>query len=194
MASKKRNIIATKRAAFWPCGSCRLICTSDCILCDSCKQWNHSKCAQLSGEKMNVFYENDKVPYVCNSCFMLEIRTLANNYTDGLCRLAQMSPLSLYGKQIIPFEFVEIDRNAQKIMNKCGLSSFGVPSLTTDDGNCLFNSVSIALTGSEVVGIRTELMGYVPTYDESLISCCTDGGYSSIWTIMVLSAVVVLPI
>ena len=54
--------------------------------------------------------------------------------------------------------------------------------MTTGDGNCLFNAVSIALTGNS------------PSFNASLEDCCTEGAYSSIWTIMALSSVIGLPI
>ena len=40
----------------------------------------------------------------------------------------------------------------------------------------------------------TSLMDNSPSYNESLKDCCTEGAYSSIWTIMALSSVVGLPI
>ena len=39
-----------------------------------------------------------------------------------------------------------------------------------------------------------ELMDHSPSFEESLKACCTEGAYSSIWTIMALSTVVGLPI
>lgn len=112
----------------------------------------------------------------------------------------------LFGRPPIPADFVELDRNAQDIMNKCKLESLGVPAMTTGDGNCLFNAVSVALTGTEdyaaELRLRTaiemtinshiyksqddfkELMNHSPGYDEALASCCTEGAYSSIWSVM----------
>jgi hypothetical protein len=60
------------------------------------------------------------------------------------------------GKSTISSDFVEIDRNAQEIMKKGGLSKYGVPSLTTGDGNCLFNSASIALTGNKLFRLKKD--------------------------------------
>ena len=55
----------------------------------------------------------------------------------------RMPPFDLYGQSSISGEF------AQYILNKCRLQNLGIPSMTTGDGNCLFNAVSIALTGNE---------------------------------------------
>ena len=106
--------------------------------------------------------------------------------------------------------------NAQYILNKCRLQDLGIPSMTTGDGNCLFNAVSIALTGNEnhaaehrlrmsvemALNADTyqrrldydQLMTHSPSYSASMKDCCTEGAYSSIWTMMALSSVVGLPI
>ena len=106
--------------------------------------------------------------------------------------------------------------NAQYILNKCRLVNLGIPSMTTGDGNCLFNAVSIALTGNEdrapELRVRTsvemalnadtykrrldydQLLAHSPSYSASMKDCCTEGAYSSIWTMMALSAVIGLPI
>ena len=87
-------------------------------------------------------------------------------------------------------------------MNKCSLSEIGVPALSTGNGNCLFNSVSTALTGDEELAtelrLRTaiemslnfdfykarddfdQLMNHSPSIDESILAACTDGAYSSL--------------
>ena len=128
----------------------------------------------------------------------------------------RMPPFDLYGRSNIPGEFVEVDINAQYILDKCRLRFLGAPANTTGDGKCLFNAVSIVLTGyaklSGELRMRTavematnytvytsrddfnELMDHSPSFQESLKACCTEGAYSSIWTIMALSTVFGLPI
>ena len=61
----------------------------------------------------------------------------------------RLPAFELCGKSPIPGDFVENDMNAQYILNKCGLGKLGVPSMTTEDGNCLFNALSIAISGNE---------------------------------------------
>ena len=61
----------------------------------------------------------------------------------------RLPAFELYRKSPIPADFVENDMNAQYILNKCGLGKLRVPSMTTEDGNCLFNAVSIAISGNE---------------------------------------------
>ena len=128
----------------------------------------------------------------------------------------KIPPFDLYRQQPVPGDFIERDMNAQYILNKCRLSTLGIPSMTTGDGNCLFNAVSIALTGSEdraaELRLRTSvemalnadsytchpdydlLMTHSPSFNTSMQDCCMEGAYSSIWTIMALSSVVGLPI
>lgn len=128
----------------------------------------------------------------------------------------RMPTFDLYGKPPISGDFVEQDTKAQYILKKCSLEYIGVPSVTTGDGNCLFNAVSIALSGNEhraaELRLRTsvemalnsdnytsrddyeQLMENSPSFHASLKDCCSEGAYSSIWTIMALSSVVGLPI
>ena len=128
----------------------------------------------------------------------------------------RLPQFDLYGQSPITGDFVEQDMNAQYILNKCRLVNLGVPSMTTGDCNCLFNAVSIALTGNEdrsaELRLRTsvemalnadaytcredydQLMTHLPSFNASLEDCCTEGAYSSIWTIMALSSVIGLPI
>ena len=146
-------------------------------------------------------------------CFILYISQWASDYGVEHLNYAarreikKLPPLQLYGNSPISSDILEIDRNVQDIMTKCNLNSFGIPSLATGDGNCLFNSVSIALTGMEKMvrlslNARTyqaredfnHIIRHSPEFDESLLSCCKDGEYSSIWTIMALSAVIGLSI
>lgn len=128
----------------------------------------------------------------------------------------RMPKFDLYGQPPISGDYVEQDTKAQYILKKCHLEYLGIPSITTGDDNCLFNAVSIALSGNEdraaELRLRTsvemalnldwytsrddyeQLMENSPSYNASLKDCCSEGAYSSIWTIMALSSVVGLPI
>ena len=109
-----------------------------------------------------------------------------------------MPPFDLYEQSPISGDFVEQDMNAQYILNKCRLVNLGIPSMTTGDGNCLFNAVSIALTGNEdrapELRLRTsvemalnadtykrrldydQLLTHSPSYSASMKDCCTERG------------------
>ena len=87
------------------------------------------------------------------------------------------------------------------------------PISTTGDGNCLFNAASFLLCGNE--SLATELclrtliemtnnkefylrmcrdFASFADYDEAILDCAKDGGYSCIWTICALSSVLGRPI
>ena len=40
-------------------------------------------------------------------------------------------------------------KNAQQMLLRSNFPEVGIPALSTGDGNCLFNSMSTALTGDE---------------------------------------------
>ena len=84
------------------------------------------------------------------------------------------------------------------------------PISVPGDGNCLFNSASILLCGTPDLALELRLrtvlelvknktlytengntrgFSSMADYDESIIDCAQDGGYSSIWTICALSSV-----
>ena len=51
---KPRKIAVSQRSTFWPCGSCRQNCKTDCIQCDACKQRYHAQCEDLSVVEENA--------------------------------------------------------------------------------------------------------------------------------------------
>ena len=140
---------------------------------------------------------------------------------EGLAFAAQremkrLPPFKDYGKNSVSAEFAEVDRQDQHILMRSQLSEVGIPALATGDGNCLFNSMSIALTADEVLEpelrLRTaiemshnqdqyknredfnDLMSCSPSYEESLTVACTDRAYMSIWNVTALSSVVGNPV
>ena len=90
-----------------------------------------------------------------------------------------------------------------------------VPVRVDGDGNCLFNSVSVTLCGNNSLATELRLRTVIEMtcnkkfylgrpcsgqfmlfsdYDESIIDCTKDGGYSSVWTICAVSTVIGRPI
>ncbi|KAL3889316.1 hypothetical protein ACJMK2_001660 [Sinanodonta woodiana] len=80
------------------------------------------------------------------------------------------------------------------------------PFLTTGDGNCLFNALSITLGGAESMCCEIKVstcieMAYItqnysrdfmlcsPSFIEALMNCAKFGAYSSAWTIQAASDV-----
>ncbi|ELT91429.1 hypothetical protein CAPTEDRAFT_214198, partial [Capitella teleta] len=109
-----------------------------------------------------------------------------------------------------------VDSYSNALMRNLGLGHEGVALQTTGDGGCLFNAVSLSLTGFErsasVLRARTALemalhreyyvaldslkdAKYVcPTFDEALNACISPNGFSSAYTIQALATVIGIPI
>ncbi|ELU01394.1 hypothetical protein CAPTEDRAFT_211850 [Capitella teleta] len=109
-----------------------------------------------------------------------------------------------------------VDSYSNALMRNLGLGHEGVTLQTTGDGGCLFNAVSLSLTGSErsasELRARTALemalhreyyvaldslkdAKYVcPTFDEALNACISPNGFSSACTIQALATVIGIPI
>lgn len=49
------------------CPKCDLICLNDCILCEICKTWVHSKCFKISKRQLSL-YSSSTLPYFCPTC------------------------------------------------------------------------------------------------------------------------------
>ena len=75
--------------AFWPCGSCRLNCKSDCIRRDACKQWFHAKCENQAAADLD-FLKNASVTYTYNDCVAIELGTSPYNYLYELTSMKQV--------------------------------------------------------------------------------------------------------
>lgn len=89
MPAQKRKISVKERAAFWPCGSCRLNCKTDSIFCDTCQSWYHAACEQLSSKHFSI-YQNSNLAYTCNSCFRQEVGDVNYDYSQGIARLKKV--------------------------------------------------------------------------------------------------------
>ena len=90
MPPKKRKITVSQRSAFWPCGSCRQNCKTDCIQCDACKQWYHAQCEDLSVAELNFFTDSTAM-YMCEDCFGIELGSSPYEYLYGLTRMRQVN-------------------------------------------------------------------------------------------------------
>ena len=122
----------------------------------------------------------------------------------------------LFGRYPISSNFAETDLHALELMSSSDITGLGVPCTTSGDGNCLFNAVSLALSGGEdfstELRLRTalemilnstrytsrpdynRLLLVSPSYRESTKDCCSDHSFSSVWTMMALSNTIGLPI
>ena len=103
------------------------------------------------------------------------------------------------------------DKGCLKLMQPFGIQ--GRPVVTSGDGNCLFNAVSLSLTGDESLSSElrykaaltmllhkelvtnacknlSDIVIVSPDYKDAVNSCLTLGSYSCAWTIMSVSLVI----
>ena len=123
-----------------------------------------------------------------------------------LCKDATVSNMTDH----VTYSTVDTDLNAERIMRRHDIQ--GRPLLTPGDGNCLFNAVSIILTGTTELATELryktclqmatrkervleghpnidDLFIVSPDYDHSLLACARMCEFSSPWTILGLSQV-----
>lgn len=211
------------------CGLCQENCKFSYVSCQNCKQRYHDKCQNLTKAQLNLF-SGPLYKFLCLNC------TYSNNHFDYEKALERLSVLTIRNQllngakleaillrneekycSLIPnlsFKHLKSDLISQDILSSLNLSIPGRrPIHVSGNGNCLFNSISIALCGSEkyatelrvrtCVELVTNKQKYVgsgmfelvsPDYDESCRDAATDGGYSSVWTMMAAASVIGQPI
>ncbi|KAL3854287.1 hypothetical protein ACJMK2_013561 [Sinanodonta woodiana] len=138
----------TKRIARLPCGGCRLNCSNDCVKCSLCNNWYHRKCQQISADEMKI-WKKIELGYVCVSCRTLD--GIEFVYLMGMRRLKNFKPVS---DRDVVFPPVRVDAIAKEVMNKYFDEVIGDPIITTGNGNCLFNAVSLLLYGDESKSVQ----------------------------------------
>ncbi|KAL3887302.1 hypothetical protein ACJMK2_027244 [Sinanodonta woodiana] len=204
----------TKRIARLPCGGCRSNCSNDCVKCSLCNNWYHRKCQQISADEMKI-WKKIELGYVCVSCrtldgiefvYLMGMRRLKNAAdTKVLAKLKtavtretlfkiEFKPVS--DKDVV-FPPVRVDAIAKEVMNKYFDEVIGDPIITTGNGNCLFNAVSLLLYGDESKSVQlryhiclrmvrdsTSYMNHLhrkriqclsPSYEATCIDCATIG-------------------
>ncbi|KAL3888446.1 hypothetical protein ACJMK2_000813 [Sinanodonta woodiana] len=200
----------TKRIARLPCGGCRSNCSNDCVKCSLCNNWYHRKCQQISADEMKI-WNKIELGYVCVSCRTLD--GIEFDYLMGMRRLKNFKPVS--DKDVV-FPPVRVDAIAKEVMNKYFDEVIGDPIITTGNGNCLFNAVSLLLYGDESKSVqlryhiclrmvrdstsymnhphRKRIQCLSPSYEATCIDCATIGGFSSAWTILALCDIIRRPV
>nr|XP_039258759.1 uncharacterized protein LOC120335330 [Styela clava] len=214
----------------WPCGVCGLSSESDfSILCEICVRWYHTKCESISEKSAAKLEQLENAPYICKQC-RSESGGEIYDYGTAVMRLAQSAKRSYkhfvectireehflrqnFNIENKPSTYCQTTHwYSKKIMDENGIEKNKRPLVTTGDGSCLFNAVSIVLTGTEARAIELRLRTCVemvknkkfytthplsdvfnlvsPDYDKACKDCATVGCYSSAWTVMALANVV----
>ncbi|KAL3866322.1 hypothetical protein ACJMK2_043629 [Sinanodonta woodiana] len=210
----------TKRIARLPCGGCRSNCSNDYVKCSLCNNWYHRKCQQISADEMKI-WKKIELGYVCVSCRTLDgiefdnlmgmrrlknaadTKVLANLKTavtrETLFKI-EFKPAS--DKDVV-FPPVRVDVIAKEVMNKYFDEVIGDPIITTGNGNCLFNAVSLLLYGDESKSVQLryhiclrmvrDSTSYMNHPHRKRIQCLSPS-YESAWTILVLCYIIRRPV
>ena len=214
----------------WPCTGCKEECSTDAIFCEQCCQWAHYSCENLTKED---FQQLSKIlcAYVCSRCSVdqygkfdfiqsLQRLCIASSNMKDLHHAAILEQILLKShpfqqskqrKQSALPSGYKIHKYSQFVVNLCGTAS-RVPVDVKGDGNCLFNSVSVAIQGDETLSSELRVLTCLelvlnfayfknhPHYEDfRLVSpdlveasrmCAIDGKFSSIFTVQGLSSVI----
>lgn len=210
----------------YPCDTCHKNCDGDNnSACDTCDKWFHQKCEGLSNKDLN-YLQKCPLSYVCTKCCKtaggdfdfdeslerLGIATRSGDVEKALkLEAIFMRFLPKRMKTGKPFQFVSTmkrDKVATKVLGKSDL----IPTKVSGNGNCLFNSLSMAIQGNESLAseirVRTciemqdnkdfyqniyeidRLSLVSPPFDEALMECCLNYYFSSGWTMHAASSVI----
>jgi hypothetical protein len=204
------------------------------IYCEGCRRWYHIKCEDIT---QALLKELGKMPlgFWCTECTHSTHDQSSFDYSLSLQRLRDASDDSSPsliktaarreeifmrksnmttappGFQQFQEDNHEIDRNAQRIVEKYGGKHDRLPVAVPGDGSCLFHSVSVALCGhtgmSQQLRVRTTIemclrerwytqQNQDPVWEAlnpsyaAAIKDCARRNESSGWTIQALSTVI----
>ena len=156
----------------FPCVECKNDVESG-LMCDNCDRWTHYNCLGLNDYEGYIEKFLKNINFFCSYC---KYRNKNFDFRASLERLGQCSDIFELEKACViesifmprscfdenNFDFNKeinlkerIDENSLKIIKKFENNPIFIPIKSTGDGNCLFNSVSIAICGSE--SLATEL-------------------------------------
>lgn len=152
----------------FPCGICGEESEGEtCIACDTCNSWFHLTCEGLRTSDFKFLTSKD-LPYHCSKCttrpdgkfdFQLSLQRLAVNRRDfkKLRDAAKLEKILLRNEPKFLYEdsvkvtfnnwALSRDETAASLLGKNWNGP--VPVIAKGDGNCLYNSVSIAICGHE---------------------------------------------
>ena len=216
----------------YPCGICFKECVTLSVECAKCIQWFHYECENLDRDQRLVI-EKSPLDYVCSICckdpkgcldFQSSLERLSDAAGKNLVMLkkaVKMEKVFLrsycqYKKSYDKVGGRKVDEVAVKYFQQCGGSKDRLPVFASGDGNCLFNSGSIATFGDESKACELrvlsciELVEHGPYYAKlnkgsgiDLVSddLCTaqilspiNGSYCSPWAMHAMATVLGVPI
>ena len=133
----------------------------DSIACDGCGLWYDIKCQKLTLKQLDVL-SLDHVPYCCTKCekdyikyggIAMMLSSLAHVGFKRLNTFSSKIKSELKCTDILSskceYNNAKTDPEASSIQKETHIHKDKVPLHSTRDGNCLFNSSSLALCGNE---------------------------------------------
>lgn len=166
----------------YPCGFCQQSCAADTILCSGSMTWFHRDCAKLTEEELHVL-EVTGIDYLCSSCCgkpqenkfdypnslqRLQEYTGANKSWNMLKKVCDCELIFLRSYQFdstvdtlttYSHDVLQPDHQAMEILCKfrgSGPANY-TPVTVAADGDCLFHSAIVLMTGSESVNMVKQL-------------------------------------
>lgn len=181
MASK-----AHRRQPRWPCGDCGKNCGGGTIRCEGCLSWFHYRCQQLSEKEFEALGQMS-LGYWCRTCcvgafdgkFNLHLsqerlRNAITSSPDSLLDAAIRERILLRtrdlngvpdGGKLANFaagKGLRRDEIACEILQTCGGAPKNrTPVRVSGNGSCLFNSVSVALCGTEELALELRIRCFI---------------------------------
>lgn len=218
----------------YPCGDCGGNCAAGCVFCESCENWFHYKCQNLLKRQFSEISssKNAFCDYICTKCtktpeglfdFGKSLKRLEKYSESGNLEAgAHMEMLFLRNENNHAMNLrkdlsysasssLTADRVSNQILENLNISIQGKsPVHVSGDGNCLFNALSVGLTGNEGLSlelrVRTclelfrnrhayetaanaKLLLVSPNYEDVCKAAATKGAFSSAWTMVAAATV-----
>ena len=218
-----------RKSTQYPCGVCAANCGDDTLACDGCCQWFHRSCQNVTPEQLR-YLGSVKLPFFCQACcrgedgrFLYEeaLKRLssaaAQSGFKSLQRAVLMEEITL--RDVAEFQSdttqnhpLKLDSESERYLYPYGRETLHdlVPVSVSGDGNCLMNSISIALVGNESLAAELRLRicidmvknanayqrhyGFVDLscddYHDECLKAAKNGAWSSAWSIAAAANVI----
>lgn len=205
----------------YPCGKCGVECDGDKnIACDMCNTWFHQTCESLNNHQFS-FLCKTTLPYLCSSCCLdsdgnFDFNSALKRLSSHGCTLEAAKLERIFSRSLAhKYKFTKIAGSFIKDLVASELigprSGFEAVK-TKGDGNCLFNSLSLAIHNNEVLATElryrtclemilnrdyyidvhgeSDLRFVSGSFDDSLVDCAKNYSFSTAYTIHAASTVI----
>jgi hypothetical protein len=146
----------------YPCGVCHTDCSDGrAIACDICNRWLHYTCENISNQEF-LFLKKTSLSYICYRCLyghesiysfdnaLQRLSAASQDLFDDAVRLEgiflRYEPKVVSSDSCTYIGLVQ-DQIATQLLGQQWSDS--TPMVVREDGNCLFNAISLVLFGHE---------------------------------------------